>query len=119
MARAATSSDVFNAVAEPRRRQIVEVLARAGAQPVGAVVGALRLPQPVVSKHLGVLRKAGVVSVTRRGRERIYALEGSELRTMHEWVKRYESFWMNQLSRIKARAEARAADAVKKRTEES
>ena len=80
MARAATTTDVFNAIAEPRRRQIIEVLARRGALAVGALVVTLGLPQPAVSKHLGVLRKVGIVSVTQQGQQRLYQLEAKELK---------------------------------------
>src|SRR4051794_15775675 len=104
MARAPTTSDVFNAIAEPRRREIIAELA-GGERPVGDLVRALRLPQPAVSKHLGVLRQVGVVAVTRRGRERVYRLEAQELKAVHDWVKPYERFWTHQLDRIKERAE--------------
>ncbi len=108
MPRAATTSDVFNAIAEPRRRELLDVLARGGAQPVGGLVTVLRLPQPAVSKHLGVLRKVGLVAARRRGRERLYELNATELKTVHEWVKSFERYWDQQLLRIKARAERRA-----------
>jgi DNA-binding transcriptional ArsR family regulator len=109
MPRAPTTSDVFNAIAEPRRREIVDVLARRGPHPVGDLVDALRLPQPAVSKHLAVLRQVGLVSVTRRGRERIYRLEAQELKPVHDWTKTFERFWTSQLDRIKDRAERKAA----------
>lgn len=105
MARAATTADVFNAIAEPRRREIVDVLARDGDWTVGALVDAVRLPQPAVSKHLGVLRAVGVVSVSRRGRHRVYRLNAKELKPVHDWIKAYERFWTHQLKRIKERAE--------------
>ena len=108
MPRAPTTSDAFNALAEPRRRQIVELLAGRGALAVGAIVLALGLPQPAVSKHLGVLRKVGVVSVARQGQHRLYRLEGAELKRVHDWVRQFESFWTHQLDRIKRRAEQRA-----------
>src|SRR5688500_13235918 len=101
MPRAATTSDVFNAIAEPRRRRIIDALAGGGEQSVGALVRTLRLPQPAVSKHLGVLRRVRVVSVSRRGRRRLYRLNATELRPVHEWVKRYERFWSHQIDRIK------------------
>src|SRR3989337_2334658 len=90
MPRAATTSDVFNAIAEPRRRQIIEVLARRGALAVGAIVVTLGMPQPAVSKHLGVLRKVGIVSVTKQGQQRLYQLEAKELKTVHDWAKKFE-----------------------------
>ena len=110
MARAATTTDVFNAIAEPRRRRIVDVLARGRLHTVGDLVNTLRLPQPAVSKHLGVLRKVGVVAVTRRGRERHYRLRAEELRPVHEWVKQYERLWSHQLDRIKEHAERKARE---------
>ena len=110
MARAATTADVFNAIAEPRRRQIVDLLARRGALAVGTIVVALRLPQPAISKHLGVLRKVGLVSVTKQGRERLYNLEARKLKPVHDWVKTFEQLWSHQLDRIKERAERRARE---------
>jgi DNA-binding transcriptional ArsR family regulator len=110
MPRASTTADVFNAIAEPRRRQIVDLLARRGALAVGTLVVALRLPQPAVSKHLGVLRKVGVVVVTKQGRERVYNLKAEKLKTVHDWVKAFEQLWSHQLDRIKQRAERRARE---------
>jgi DNA-binding transcriptional ArsR family regulator len=110
MPRAATTTDVFNAIAEPRRRQILEVLARRGTLPVGALVVLLGLPQPAVSKHLGVLRKVGVVSVSKSGRERMYRLNAQELKSVYDWAKAFEHFWSQQLDRIKTRAEAKARE---------
>ena len=110
MARAATTTDVFNAIAEPRRRQIIELLARRGALAVGALVGALGLPQPAVSKHLGVLRQVGVLSVDKSGRQRVYRLNPHELKSVYDWAKAFEHFWSHQLDRIKVRAEQRARE---------
>ena len=110
MPRAATTSDVFNAIAEPRRRQIIEVLARRGALAVGALVVTLGLPQPAVSKHLGVLRKVGLVSVNKNGQQRVYRLNSQQLKPVYDWVKPFEQFWSQQLDRIKARAEQRAQE---------
>jgi DNA-binding transcriptional ArsR family regulator len=110
MPRASTTSDVFNAIAEPRRRQIVELLARRGDQPVGTLVAAIGLAQPAVSKHLSVLRQVGVVAVAKHGRERVYSLEAKKLKTVHDWVKAFEEFWGHQLDRIKERAEHRARE---------
>jgi DNA-binding transcriptional ArsR family regulator len=110
MPRAATTTDVFNAIAEPRRRQIVELLARRGALAVGTLVVALGLPQPAVSKHLGVLRKVGVVAVLKQGKQRVYSLEAEKLKTVHDWVKAFEDLWDHQLDRIKERAEKRARE---------
>jgi DNA-binding transcriptional ArsR family regulator len=110
MPRAATTTDVFNAIAEPRRRQIIELLARRGALAVGALVVALGIPQPAVSKHLGVLRKVGIVTVTRQGQQRLYQLEAKELKPVHDWSKRFEQYWNQQLNRIKQRAERKARE---------
>jgi DNA-binding transcriptional ArsR family regulator len=110
MPRAATTSDVFNAIAEPRRRRIIELLAGAGEQPVGTLVRALRLRQPAVSKHLSVLRRVRVVRVSRRGRQRVYRLDARRLKPVHDWVKHYERFWGHQIGRIKDRAERRARE---------
>jgi DNA-binding transcriptional ArsR family regulator len=92
MARAATTADAFNAVAEPRRRQILDLLA-GGERPVNDLVSALRLAQPQVSKHLRVLREVGLVEVRDRGRQRMYRLNGQPLKPIHEWVKKYERTW--------------------------
>src|SRR5271167_68608 len=110
MPRAPTTADVFNAIAEPRRRQIVELLARRGALAVGTLVVALGLPQPAVSKHLGVLRKVGVVAVTKQGKQRVYNLEAQKLKTVHDWVKAFKELWGHQLDSIKERAEQRARE---------
>jgi DNA-binding transcriptional ArsR family regulator len=108
MPRAATTADVFNAIAEPRRRQIIELLARRGALAVGALVVTLEMSQPAVSKHLGVLRKVGVVSVTKQGQQRLYQLEAKELKMVYDWSKKFERHWSHQLDRIKERAERKA-----------
>ena len=92
MARAATTTDAFNAVAEPRRRQILDVLA-GGEQPVNALVAELGLGQPHVSKHLRVLRAVGLVEVREEGRQRIYRLNGKSLKPIHDWIKSYEQSW--------------------------
>jgi DNA-binding transcriptional ArsR family regulator len=105
MPRAATTTDVFNAIAEPRRREIIDVLFDGQARAVGEIIESLGLPQPAVSKHLSVLRKVGIVSVTKQGQLRLYRLQPAELKPVADWVKKYESFWTHQLSRIKERAE--------------
>jgi DNA-binding transcriptional ArsR family regulator len=110
MARAAANADVFTAIAEPRRREIIDALARAGECPVGDLVAALDMAQPAVSKHLAVLREVGIVAVTRRGRERVYRLRAEELKRVHDWVKAYERYWDRSLARIKERAERAARD---------
>jgi DNA-binding transcriptional ArsR family regulator len=110
MARSAAASDAFNAIAEPRRRRIIEALAGGEERAVGDLVEFLRIPQPAVSKHLGVLRKAGLVSVSRRGQQRMYRLNGKELKPVHDWVKAYERFWGRHLDRIRVRAERAAKE---------
>ena len=92
MARAATTTDAFNAVAEPRRRQILDVLAE-GERPVNDLVQVLGLAQPQVSKHLRVLREVGLVDVREEGRQRLYRLNGRPLKPIHDWVKGYEESW--------------------------
>src|SRR5262245_59675072 len=117
MARASTTSDVFNAIAEPRRRQIIELLARRGTLAVGTLVAAMGLPQPAVSKHLAVLHEVGVVSAVKDGRQRLYQLEAGELRNVYEWVSKFERLWTHQLDRIKERAERRARERAGQRQE--
>jgi len=123
MPRAATTSDVFNAIAEPRRRDIIDLLGRGQEHAVGDLVLRLRMPQPAVSKHLGVLRKVGVVTVSKRGQLRYYKLNAKELKPVHDWVKTYERYWTHHLSRIKERAEMkmanRLANQLTKREEEN
>lgn len=108
MARAATTSDAFNAVAEPRRRDILLFLANAE-RPVGEIVVALRMEQPSVSKHLGVLRKVGLVNMRRSGRRKLYRTNATAIRPLHEWTSEFERFWRHQLNAVKERAEAKAA----------
>jgi DNA-binding transcriptional ArsR family regulator len=108
MARAATTTDVFNAIAEPRRRELIGVLADGREYAVGDVVVRMRMAQPAVSKHLGVLRKVGVVSVIRRGQHRMYRLNATQLKPVHDWVKTFERYWTHQLDQIKNRAEQKA-----------
>src|SRR6202051_3943833 len=104
MARASTTSDAFNAVAEPRRREILSYLAGAEC-PVGEIVATLGLEQPSVSKHLRVLRDVGLVHVRREGRRMLYRTNAEAIRPLHEWASTCERFWKHQLSRIKERAE--------------
>ncbi len=108
MARAATTTDVFNAIAEPRRRQLIDILVDGRNHAVNDMVEALQLPQPAVSKHLGVLRKVGIVKVTKQGQLRLYRLEPIRLKPVHDWVQRYERFWTHQIDRVKERAERKA-----------
>ena len=104
MARAATSSDVFNAVAEPQRRAILEFIA-GDERSVGDIVDALELAQPSVSKHLRVLREVGLVRARRDGRQVMYRTNAAELRPLHEWAGTFERLWRNQLTQITERAE--------------
>ena len=99
MARAATTADAFNAVAEPRRRRILELLA-GGERPVNDLVEQLRLGQPQVSKHLRVLREVGLVDVREEGRRRVYRLNGRRLKPIHDWVKNYERSWNERFERL-------------------
>lgn len=96
MARAATTTDAFNAVAEPRRRDILRVLS-GGELPVGDLVTALGVAQPQVSKHLRVLREVGAVEVREAGRQRLYRLNARALKPIYDWVKDYERFWSERL----------------------
>src|SRR6202051_1081757 len=105
MGGAATTSDVFNAVAEPRRREILTLLV-VKELPVGDIVAALRVDQPSVSKHLRVLRDVGLVHVRRNGRHKLYRTNAAAIRPLHEWAETFERYWTNQLNRIKERAEA-------------
>jgi DNA-binding transcriptional ArsR family regulator len=107
MPRAATTSDAFNAVAEPRRRDILSFLAL-DERPVGDIVDALGLQQPSVSKHLRVLRDVGLVRVRREGRHMLYRTNAEAIRPLHEWTQTFERYWRHQLARLKERAEARA-----------
>jgi DNA-binding transcriptional ArsR family regulator len=99
MARAATTTDAFNAVAEPRRREILDALA-GGERPVNDLVRALGLAQPQVSKHLRVLREVGAVDVRNDGRQRLYRLNGHALKPIHDWVKTYERTWSQRFDRL-------------------
>jgi DNA-binding transcriptional ArsR family regulator len=101
MARAATTTDAFNAVAEPRRRQILDVLA-SGELAVTDLVNSLGVGQPQVSKHLRVLREVGLVTVRDEGRRRLYRVNGAELKPIHDWVKAYERTWAERFEHLDA-----------------
>ena len=107
MPRAATTSDAFNAVAEPRRRDILSFLAL-DERSVGDIVDALALEQPSVSKHLRVLKDVGLVDVRRDGRHMLYRTNAEAIRPLHEWTATFERFWRHHLNRVKERAEAQA-----------
>jgi DNA-binding transcriptional ArsR family regulator len=106
MPRAATTSDVFNAVAEPRRREILNFLVLQE-RSVGDIVASLGLEQPSVSKHLRVLKDVGLVTVRREGRQMRYRVNADAIRPLHEWTSTFERFWRHQLLGVKARAEAK------------
>jgi|SRR5580658_2055111 DNA-binding transcriptional ArsR family regulator len=106
MPRAATTSDGFNAVAEPRRREILNYLALQE-RAVGDIVAGLGMEQPSVSKHLGVLRRVGLVRVRRNGRHMFYRTNAEAIRPLHDWTKTFERLWQHQLNRLKERAEAK------------
>jgi DNA-binding transcriptional ArsR family regulator len=108
MARAATTSDAFNAVAEPRRREILNYLALEE-RPVGEIVDALAMEQPSVSKHLRVLKDVGLVHARRDGRQMFYRTNAAALRPLHEWTGTFERYWQRQLIRVKERAEEKSA----------
>jgi len=109
MPRAATTSDAFNAVAEPRRREILNLLALEE-RPVGEIVARLGLEQPSVSKHLRVLRDVGLVHARREGRQIFYRTNAEAIRPLHEWAGTFERFWRQQLTRIKERAEQKTKE---------
>ena len=106
MPRAATTSDAFNAVAEPRRREILNYLALQE-RPVGDIVATMSLGQPSVSKHLRVLLDVGLVNVRRDGRRMLYRTNADAIRPLHEWTEQFERFWRHQLNQVKERAEAK------------
>ena len=101
MARAATTSDIFNAIAEPQRREIL-VLLRAGERPVTELAQELGMTQPGTSKHLRVLREVGLVRDRKAGKQRFYGLDASELRLVHEWTGGFERFWIESFDRLDA-----------------
>ena len=101
MARAATTSDVFNAIAEPQRREIL-ILLRSGERPVTDLAEALGIPQPGASKHLRVLREVGLVQVRKAGKQRLYGLDARGLRPIHEWTGGFEQFWNESFDRLDA-----------------
>jgi DNA-binding transcriptional ArsR family regulator len=108
MPRAATTSDAFNAIAEPRRREILSYLALQE-RPVGDIAARLGILQPSVSKHLRVLHEVGLVRVRRDGRRMLYRTDAETLRPLHEWTGQFQRFWQHQLQRVKERAEGKSA----------
>ena len=104
MPRTATTLDPFNAIAEPKRRELLQALAEKE-MPVNDLVDRLRWPQPMVSKHLGVLKEVGLVNMRQHGRQRLYQVNGEQLKTIYDWARMFERFWAHQLLRIKDQAE--------------
>jgi DNA-binding transcriptional ArsR family regulator len=110
MTRKAHPTDVFSAIAEPRRREVITVLSDGQEYPVNEIVLRMKMAQPAVSKHLGALRKAGVVTMVKRGQHRMYRLNAEGLKPVHDWVKVFERYWTHQLDHIKQRAERKALE---------
>jgi len=110
MTRVAHPEDVFSAIAEPRRREVIAVLSDGQEYAVNDIVVRMKIAQPAVSKHLGALRKAGVVTMVKRGQHRIYRLNAEGLKPVHDWVKVFERYWTHQVDQIKQRAERKALE---------
>ena len=110
MTRSAHPADVFTAIAEPRRRQVIAVLADGQEHAVNDIVVRMKMAQSPVSKHLSALHKVGVVTVVKRGQHRMYRLKPEALKPVHEWVKVFERYWTHQVDQIKQRAERKALD---------
>ena len=110
MMRTAQPADVFTAIAEPRRREVIHMLASGQEYAVNDIVLRMKMAQPAVSKHLGALRKAGVVTVIKRGQHRMYRLNPEGLKPVHDWVKVFERYWTHQVDQIKQRAERKALE---------
>lgn len=110
MTRSAHPTDIFTAIAEPRRREVIAVLSDGQPYAVNDIVVRMKMAQPAVSKHLGALRKAGVVTVVKRGQHRMYRLNAQSLKPVHDWVKFFERYWTHQVDQIKQRAERKALE---------
>ena len=110
MTRKAHPTDVFSAIAEPRRREVILVLSDGQEYAVNEIVLRMKMAQPAVSKHLGALRKAGVVTAVKRGQHRMYRLNADGLKPVHDWMKMFEHYWTHQVDQIKQRAERKALD---------
>jgi DNA-binding transcriptional ArsR family regulator len=108
MTRKAHPKDVFSAIAEPRRREVIAVLSDGQDYAVNEIVVRMKMAQPAVSKHLGALRKAGVVTVIKRGQHRMYRLDAEGLKPVYDWVRFFERYWTHQIDQIKQRAERKA-----------
>lgn len=110
MTRKAHPTDIFNALAEPRRREVLIVLSDGQEYAVNEIVLRMKMAQPAVSKHLGALRKAGVVTVIKRGQHRMYRLDAEGLKPVRDWMKIFERYWTHQVGQIKQRAERKALE---------
>ena len=110
MTRRAHPTDVFSAIGEPRRREVIAVLSDGQEYPVNEIVLRMNMAQPAVSKHLGALRKAGVLTMVKRGQHRLYRLNAESLKPVHDWVKVFERYWTHQIDQIKQRAERKALE---------
>jgi DNA-binding transcriptional ArsR family regulator len=110
MMRRAHPSDVFSAIAEPRRREVIAVLSDGQDYAVNEIVLRMKMAQPAISKHLGALRRAGVVTVVKRGQHRMYRLNAVGLKPVHDWVNVFERYWTHQVDQIKQRAEIKALE---------
>jgi DNA-binding transcriptional ArsR family regulator len=110
MPHTAQPADVFTAIADPRRREVILVLSNGQEYAVNEIVLHMKMAQPAVSKHLGALRKAGVVTVIKRGQHRMYRLNPQGLKPVHDWVKVFERYWTHQVDQIKERAERKALE---------
>jgi DNA-binding transcriptional ArsR family regulator len=110
MTRKAHPTDVFSVIAEPRRREVIAVLSDSQEYAVNEIVLRMKIAQPAVSKHLGALRKAGVVTVVKRGQHRMYRLNAEGLKPVHDWIKVFEHYWTHQVDQIKQRAERKALE---------
>ena len=106
------TADIFAAIAEPRRREVIAILSDGDEYPVNEIVIRMKMAQPAVSKHLGALRKAGVVSMVKRGQHRMYRLDAKGLKPVHDWVKVFERYWAHQVDQIRQRAERKAAERI-------
>ena len=110
MARTAHPTDVFTAIAEPRRREVIAVLSDGREYAVNDIVVRMVVGQPAVSKHLGALRRAGVVTMVKRGKHRMYRLHAEGLKPVYDWVSAFERYWTHQIDQIKQRAEHKALE---------
>ncbi len=110
MTRTAHPADVFSAIAEPRRREVIAVLSDGRDYAVNEIVVRMNMGQPAVSKHLGTLRKAGVLTVVKRGQHRMYRLNAESLKPVHDWVKHFERNWTHHVDQVKLRAERKALE---------